>query len=181
MSVVRCWRTSFSRAVHYRRHRSLVHTRRSCFVFHSTVTFREFVSSPTCCALGKRKPTTATQCMQFGDATVQRKLTNLRAEVCIPLITTSPQLQPARHCLSCVCYAVTSKQASIFIYPINKQRHITSMNNIQGQAARKAHKAQHCWPPCKKNSKSKKTKQKHIHTCAQCRNTNRLVINRELY
>jgi len=21
---------------------------------------------------------------------------------------------------------------------------------VQGQAARKAHKAQHCWPPCKK-------------------------------
>ena len=27
-----------------------------------------------------------------------------------------------------------SKQASIFICPINKQRHIISMNNIQGQA-----------------------------------------------
>jgi len=36
------------------------------------------------------------------------------------------------------------------------------MNNIQGQAARKAHKVQHCWPPCKKNSKLKKTN-KHIH------------------
>jgi len=43
-----------------------------------------------------------------------------------------------------------SKQTSIFICPINKQRHIISMNNVQGQAARKAHKAQHCWPPCKK-------------------------------
>ena len=36
----------------------------------------------------------------------------------------------------------------------------------------------------KKNSKVKK-QTKHIHirrpTCAQCRNTNRLVINRELY
>ena len=40
----------------------------------------------------------------------------------------------------------TSKQASQLI---NKD--IISMNNIQGQAARKAHKAQHCWPPCKKN------------------------------
>ena len=37
------------------------------------------------------------------------------------------------------------------------------MNNIQGQAARKAHKAQHCWPPCKKNSKLKKQTNKHIH------------------
>ena len=54
------------------------------------------------------------------------------------------------------------------------------MNDIQGQAARKAHKAQHCWPPCKKNSKVKKNN-KQTYTCAQCRNTNRLVINRELY
>ena len=43
-----------------------------------------------------------------------------------------------------------SKQASIFICPINKHKDIISMNNVQGQAARKAHKAQHCWPPCKK-------------------------------
>ena len=49
------------------------------------------------------------------------------------------------------------------------------MNNIPGQAARKAHKAQHRWPPCKKKLNLKKT-----YTCAQCRNTNRLVINREL-
>ena len=57
------------------------------------------------------------------------------------------------------------------------------MNNIQGQAARKAHKAQHCWPPCKKNSKLNKQTNIciYIHTCAQCRSTNRLVINRELY
>ena len=46
-----------------------------------------------------------------------------------------------------------SKQASIFICPINKQKDIISMNNVQGQAARKAHKAQHCWPPCKKERK----------------------------
>ena len=32
------------------------------------------------------------------------------------------------------------------------------MNNVQGQAARKAHKAQHCWPPCKKNLTKKQTK-----------------------
>jgi len=38
------------------------------------------------------------------------------------------------------------------------------MNNIQGQAARKAHKAQHCWPPCKKNSKLKKNKQTYTYT-----------------
>jgi len=37
-------------------------------------------------------------------------------------------------------------QASIFICPINKHKDIISMNNVQGQAARKAHKAQHCWP-----------------------------------
>jgi len=43
-----------------------------------------------------------------------------------------------------------SKQASIFICLINKHKDIISMNNVQGQAARKAHKAQHCWPPCKK-------------------------------
>jgi len=37
-----------------------------------------------------------------------------------------------------------SKQASLFAKLINKD--IISMNNIQGQAARKAHKTQHCWP-----------------------------------
>ena len=57
-----------------------------------------------------------------------------------------------------------SKQASIFICPSDKQRYNISMNNIQGQAARKAHKAQHCWPPCQKNSKLKKNKQTYIHT-----------------
>jgi len=38
------------------------------------------------------------------------------------------------------------------------------MNNVQGQAARKAHKAQHCWPPCKKRKKNlaKKQTNKHI-------------------
>ena len=41
-----------------------------------------------------------------------------------------------------------SKQASLFAQLINKD--IISMNHIQGQAVRKAHKAQHCWPPCKK-------------------------------
>jgi len=41
-----------------------------------------------------------------------------------------------------------SEQASLFAQFINKD--IISMNNVQGQAARKAHKAQHCWPPCKK-------------------------------
>ena len=45
---------------------------------------------------------------------------------------------------------MTSKQASIFICPINKHKDIILMNNVQGQAARKAHKAQHCWLPCKK-------------------------------
>ena len=59
------------------------------------------------------------------------------------------------------------------------------MNNVQGQAARKAHNAQHCWPPCKEKIKNKKnlTKKtnKQTYTCAQCKNTNRLVINRELY
>jgi len=42
-----------------------------------------------------------------------------------------------------------SKQASLFAQLINKA--IISMNNVQGQAARIAHKAQHCWPPCIKN------------------------------
>jgi len=46
-----------------------------------------------------------------------------------------------------------SKQASIFICPINKHKDIISMNNVQEQAARKAHKVQHCWPPCRKKSK----------------------------
>ena len=41
-----------------------------------------------------------------------------------------------------------SKQASLFAQSTNKD--ITSMNNVQGHAARKAHKAQHCWPPCKR-------------------------------
>ena len=45
---------------------------------------------------------------------------------------------------------IRCKQASIFICPINKHKDIISINNVQGQAARKAHKAQHCWPPCKK-------------------------------
>jgi len=36
------------------------------------------------------------------------------------------------------------------------------MNNIHGQAARKDHKAQHCWPPWKKNLTKKQTN-KHIH------------------
>jgi len=46
--------------------------------------------------------------------------------------------------------SAASKQASLFAQSTNKD--ITSMNNVQGQAAtaRKAHKAQHCWPPCKK-------------------------------
>jgi len=52
-----------------------------------------------------------------------------------------------------------SKQASLFAQLINKA--IISMNNVQGQAARIAHKAQHCWPPCIKNL-TKKTN-KHIH------------------
>jgi len=47
------------------------------------------------------------------------------------------------------CFTKT-KQASIFICSINKHKDIISMNNVQGQAARKAHKAHHCWPPCKK-------------------------------
>jgi len=53
--------------------------------------------------------------------------------------TRPPQLEWGRQ---------ASKQASLFAQLINK--YIISMNNIQGQAARKAHKAQHCWPPCKK-------------------------------
>jgi len=55
-----------------------------------------------------------------------------------------------------------SNQASLFAQLINKD--IISMNNIQGQAAGKAHKAQHCWPPCKKNSKLKKNKQTYVHS-----------------
>jgi len=54
-----------------------------------------------------------------------------------------------------------SKQASLFAQSTNKD--ITSMNNVQGQAARKAHKAQHCWPPCKKNLTKKTNKHIHIH------------------
>jgi len=56
------------------------------------------------------------------------------------------------------------KQASLFAQLINKD--IILINNIQEQAARKAHKAQHCWAPCKKNSKLKKQNKKtnkHIH------------------
>jgi len=48
--------------------------------------------------------------------------------------------------------SVTLKQASIFIRPINKYAYNIDDSNVQGQAARKAHKAQHCWPPCKKKS-----------------------------
>ena len=44
--------------------------------------------------------------------------------------------------------AKANKQASLFAQLINKD--LISINNIQGQAARKAHKAQQCWPPCKK-------------------------------
>ena len=51
----------------------------------------------------------------------------------------------------CEIFSVkASKQASLFAQLINKD--IISMNNVQGQAARKAHKAQHCWPPCKINN-----------------------------
>jgi len=32
-----------------------------------------------------------------------------------------------------------------------------------------------------KNNLNKKTNKQNIYICAQCRNTNRLVINRELY
>jgi len=58
------------------------------------------------------------------------------------------------------CALQASKQASIFICQLNGNGNIISMNNIQGQTARKAHKAQHCWPPCKKiilNLKKKQT------------------------
>ena len=37
------------------------------------------------------------------------------------------------------------------------------MNNVQGQSARKAHKAQHCWPPFKKKNLTKK--QTNIYMC----------------
>jgi len=36
-------------------------------------------------------------------------------------------------------------------------------SNAQGQAARKVHKVQHCWPPSKKSSKFKK-KLIHVHS-----------------
>jgi len=36
------------------------------------------------------------------------------------------------------------------------------MNNVQGQSARKAHKAQHCWLPFKKNLTKKQT---NIYMC----------------
>ena len=58
-----------------------------------------------------------------------------------------------------------STQASLFAQSTNKD--ITSMNNVQGQAARKAHKVQHCWPPCKKNLTKKQTN-KHIHVHRIC-------------
>jgi len=38
-------------------------------------------------------------------------------------------------------------QASIFIRPINKHTYNIDDSNAQGQSARKAYKAQHCWPP----------------------------------
>jgi len=44
---------------------------------------------------------------------------------------------------------IESKQASLFARSINT-KDIISMNNVQGQAVRKTHKAQHCWPLCKK-------------------------------
>jgi len=47
---------------------------------------------------------------------------------------------------------IESKQASLFARSINT-KDIISMNNVQGQAVRKAHKAQHCWPLCKKERK----------------------------
>ena len=63
-------------------------------------------------------------------------------------------------CADYCCRRQASKKASISIRPINKHTYNIDDNNAQGQAARKAHKAQHCWPPCKKNSK---LKNKHIH------------------
>jgi len=72
------------------------------------------------------------------------------------------------------------KQASLFAQLINKD--IILINNIQEQAARKAHKAQHCWAPCKKfQIKKTKQKNKQTYTCAQWRNTNRLVINSDTF
>ena len=53
---------------------------------------------------------------------------------------------------------IESKQASLFARSINT-KDIISMNNVQGQAVRKTHKAQHCWPLCKKRKKNLAKKQ----------------------
>ena len=67
---------------------------------------------------------------------------------------------------------VEDKQASKHLYsieviknirPINKHTYNIDDSNAQRQAARIAHKAQHCLLPCKKISKLKKNTNKHIH------------------
>ena len=63
-------------------------------------------------------------------------------------VATREGSRTSRRHLQCHGVSRASKQAFLFAQLINI--HIISMNNVQGQAARKAHKAQHCWPPCKK-------------------------------
>jgi len=53
---------------------------------------------------------------------------------------------------------------------------IDDSNYAQGQAARKAHKAQDCWPPCKKILNFKKQTNKQMCTGAQFRNMVYAVI-----
>ena len=47
------------------------------------------------------------------------------------------------------------------------------MNNIQGQAARKAHKAQHCWRLAKKS----KLKNNNIYMCTCSAGIHKLIHN----
>jgi len=56
------------------------------------------------------------------------------------------------------------------------------MNNVQGQAARKAHKAQHCWPPCKEVKASNKNwKVNGSAVCFLCNIFFCVFYNRSLY
>ena len=63
---------------------------------------------------------------------------------------------------------VEDKQASLFAQLINIHKNYNiDDSNAQRQAARIAHKAQHCLPPCKKISKLKKIQTNiynHVHS-----------------
>jgi len=89
-------------------------------------------------------------------------------------------LEQCRFCVRYPDWNKQSKQASLFAKLINI--HIISMIvTYKGRLPEKPIRTNIAGRLAEKNSKLKKTGKKQTYTCAQCRNTNRLVINRELY